>query len=63
MQTYLHAHTHVHRHTYTHVHMLAYIGQLQSCDHPGAASAPLDSENSPSQEEFEDLGLGGQGLW
>ena len=28
----------------------------------GAASAPLGSESSPSQEEFEELRLGGQGL-
>lgn len=63
MQTYLHAHTQVHMHTYTHVHTHAHIAQLQSCDHPGAASAPLGSEKSPSQEEFEDPGLGSQGLW
>lgn len=59
----IHAHTHAHMHAYTHVHTRAHIGQLQSCDHPGAASAPLGSENSPSQEEFEDPGLGGQGPW
>lgn len=34
MQTYMH--THVHMHAYTHVHTRAHIGQLQSCDHPGA---------------------------